>query len=423
VGCEFFATVTRNSVPETFHFAVTLSNTSADPAMVSIEGGALSAPMQLTVAPASVSTQVLPWVAALKAGTALARRAAYRIRSTRPLAAYQFNPLEYRLPSQEISTTNDASLLLPVGTLTGHYFVAAWPADPIAGLVAVTATTDGTHVTIAPLADTPSAGGAPAFASGVPGTVALDRGDVLQIMSPTGDLTGSEVTADQPIQVIGGHECANVPVAVPACDHLEETIFPVETLGDRYLVVAPAVPMLPDGKVEVIRIVGTVDGTTLSYDPPQPQLPTRVAKSQLVETPPISQDFEIRATHRILVAQYMTGQGAGGGAGDPSLSLAVATQQLRSSYLFHAPPEYQTSYVNVVAPQGAQVLLDDMQISGFTGIGATGYGARRVQLGASTTGDHHISADKPFGITVYGYGSYSSYWYPGGLDLRPLQVD
>jgi hypothetical protein len=26
----------------------------------------------------------------------------------------------------------------------------------------------------------------------------------------------------------------------------------------------------------------------------------------------------------------------------------------------------------------------------------------------------------PFGITVYGYGQYTSYWYPGGLELMTI---
>ena len=26
----------------------------------------------------------------------------------------------------------------------------------------------------------------------------------------------------------------------------------------------------------------------------------------------------------------------------------------------------------------------------------------------------------PFGITVYGYGQYTSYWYPGGLNLKTV---
>ena len=32
-------------------------------------------------------------------------------------------------------------------------------------------------------------------------------------------------------------------------------------------------------------------------------------------------------------------------------------------------------------------------------------------------GTHTISSSVPFGITVYGYANYTSYMYPGGLNL------
>ena len=35
-------------------------------------------------------------------------------------------------------------------------------------------------------------------------------------------------------------------------------------------------------------------------------------------------------------------------------------------------------------------------------------------------GNHDLLGDKAFGASVYGYGQYTSYWYPGGLDLEPL---
>ena len=38
-------------------------------------------------------------------------------------------------------------------------------------------------------------------------------------------------------------------------------------------------------------------------------------------------------------------------------------------------------------------------------------------------GNHEITGDQPFGITVYGYGAYTSYWYPGGLNLEEIPVD
>ena len=33
-------------------------------------------------------------------------------------------------------------------------------------------------------------------------------------------------------------------------------------------------------------------------------------------------------------------------------------------------------------------------------------------------GAHNITSPKKFGIAVYGVGSYTSYMYPGGLDLK-----
>lgn len=49
----------------------------------------------------------------------------------------------------------------------------------------------------------------------------------------------------------------------------------------------------------------------------------------------------------------------------------------------------------------------------------------RVLLGNGPAGDgnHSMSANDPFGITVYGYGQYTSYWYAGGLDLNDIPID
>jgi hypothetical protein len=65
------------------------------------------------------------------------------------------------------------------------------------------------------------------------------------------------------------------------------------------------------------------------------------------------------------------------------------------------------------------VVLDGEQLTGFVPIGGTGYGLRRVP-GLSTGvagGNHSITGDAKLGITVYGYGQFTSYWYPGGLNL------
>ena len=104
------------------------------------------------------------------------------------------------------------------------------------------------------------------------------------------------------------------------------------------------------------------------------------------------------------------------------MTIAIGQEQYRTSYLFHAPTNYQYSYMNVVAPNGAAVTLDgtDIPPASFTAIGATGYSVPRATLSNAGNGNHTISSTKAFGISVYGYGQYTSYWYPGGSNLIKL---
>src|SRR5262245_3466397 len=152
VGCEYYATVTVNDIPLPFHFAAVISNPGPDPARVTIEGGGLATPRTLDVPPAGLEIAELPWVAMLEAcesaehpcgypvaGSrdpveqgALVRGGAYRIRSTRPVTVYQFNPLEFEVGGVT-SHSNDASLLFPVNAMGSRFVVASrqsWPNGP-----------------------------------------------------------------------------------------------------------------------------------------------------------------------------------------------------------------------------------------------------------------------------------------------------
>ena len=64
------------------------------------------------------------------------------------------------------------------------------------------------------------------------------------------------------------------------------------------------------------------------------------------------------------------------------------------------------------------IALDGVPVTGFSAIGASGLEVARVPLDNSGSGNHEITGNQAFGITVYGYGDYTSYWYPGGSDLN-----
>ena len=62
--------------------------------------------------------------------------------------------------------------------------------------------------------------------------------------------------------------------------------------------------------------------------------------------------------------------------------------------------------------------MADVAVGGFQAIGNTGYSVARVTLSNAGDGNHTVTGDQAFGISVYGYGQYTSYWYPGGLNLE-----
>jgi hypothetical protein len=428
IGCDYYPTVTANVVSENpFHFAVSVSNTSVNPANVKVTQGA-AVIATATVAPASVAIITLPWVSALKnsySSTEIVPSGAYRLRSDQPVSVYQYNPLEYTLGGQ-FSYTNDASILLPVSVWTGNYRVSSWPtlSTGLPGFYAVVASENGTtvHLTAPPTGGTASAGAGVDAAGN--GTVTLNQGDVIQVFSggsgANGDLTGSLVAADKPVQVIGGHVCTYLPDPVCCCDHIEESVPPLETVGNEYMVTAPLITAGSTPVQEVVRILATADNTTLVYDPPQPGAPASIATAgSFVQLTGTAADFKVSANAKILVSQFMEGE-QNVGSGDPAMTLAVPIQQYRKVYLFHAPVTYQANFVNVTAPTGATVTIDGQAVSGFTPIGGSGFAVARVSLSNAGNGTHAVLSAVPVGISVYGYGEYTSYWYPGGQDLAKL---
>jgi hypothetical protein len=437
IGCEYYAVTTLNHLLDqgTFTFSVSISNTGPSAATVTITG-ANNFNSSYNVAAGAIVEVTLPWVSALSCGagpcnggqpatptTARVNNGSYRIRSTQPVTVYQFNARDYT-KSGLFSYTNDASLLLPVNAMSGNYYVAShpsfyqWP-----GLIDIVATQDNTQVTLTP-STTIAAGGGLATNGG---TVTLNRGDVVQVTNPVPgsiswgtDMSGSTVTANAPIEVFGGHACVYIPSSQAACDHLEEVMFPTETLRTDYVVVPPAITGFTPK--HYVRIIGTTGGTTLTYSPAVAGAPATLGAGQVgvfeTTTPFL---VSANANHPILVASYFEGaQNFGGGllAGDPAMTLAVATGQFRTNYAFTAPNNYQINWVTVVAPTNGTVSVDGTNVASWTNIGASGYRFAYVQLSNSGNGTHSATGSLPFGIQVYGYGSYTSYAYPGGLDLK-----
>jgi hypothetical protein len=456
IGCDYYPVVMAGnweSTPWPFNFAVIVSNVGTTDASVTSTRGATV--VDNRVVPSGTAAVInLPWVPELAVSdinnasdTVLVQDGAYRVRSDQPVTVYQYNPLEYQLPvsctnsgqifpsSPCFAYANDASLLLPVNVWGQEYYVVSrnhWvpsqaPQFDLPGQFTVVASQDGTTVT---MTGSPTSGytsvGAGVQSDGS-GTVVLNEGDALEVFTErngssefnSSDLTGIHLVSDKPVEVFGGHKCTNVPANVSACDRLEESLLPLAAVGRTYIVAAPQ-NTVGGVNSQVVRIVGTEPGTTLTYNPPIAGAPTAIANAgEYVELAPNTASYEVSSNNKIIVSQYMRSQGnVGDPPGDPSMAMAVPVEQYRGDYLIHAPLSFDQNWVNITAPAGASITVDGTAVTGFAPI-ANGFELARVQLIDNATGTHSIvSQGATFGVSVYGYGDFTSYWYPGGLDLN-----
>jgi len=501
VGCDYWPTVVANQVWSIFDFAVVVANAGTTAATVTVAGVAGNT----TVMPGQLAKIYLPWVPALKGPDAdncggvttpltaslVAPGGAYHLTSTAPVTVYQFSALEYHgqggpagkswkaCPGNMVcadpnspnfaigvgcySFSNDASLLLPSTAMTGNYRVIgheSWvDADntvqppftlPNDAYVAITATQNATKVTIKVSSTGQIAAGNMGVVATGPGgtlTLTLNSGDVAELVGAGGsDLSGSIIQASAPVQVITGMPCATIPPLDPACDHMEESVFPAETLGKDYIVTRPPGP---NGDVvpHQVRIFGNVDGTNLTYNPAAPPgCPATINAGQVVECGnpqcpamvDITQnlgatcgttnaDFEITGDQPFAVGTFTLAASLVDpnppvnvlAAGDPAQSIVPANEQFRVKYVFLAPDDYTVSYVDIVAKPGTAIMIDGQAPTAAPQtIGTSGYSVYRQKLGPGQAGAHVLTSSLPVGIQVVGYGAFTSYMYPGGLNLN-----
>jgi len=472
LGCEYYPTVLGNVVNPDFDFAVVVANAGEEAAALHVDGpNAFSA--DATVAAHALTTVFLPWVAALKGpdadgncnagkftGSVLAPGSAYHLTSTRPVAAYQFSPLEFEAqggPTGKAwacdaasictcnSYANDASLLLPKNALTPNYFAFTWrdtgsTATP--SYLAVTAVDDGTKVRVKVGAKgTIQAGpaGSGIMESG-PGTVlelSMNAGDVAELMAVPGtDLSGTQVQSvdDKPIQLMSGNPATRVPDKdTDSADHLEEIVFPAEAVGHDYVVTVPTGPH--GAPVEhLVRLFGHAAATTLTYYPSKPRgAPDTLDAAGVAEFTATS-DFQVVGTTPFGVGSFLVGgqrldpaTDPRDSVGDPSQSLVTGQVQYRDKYVFLAPVDYSKNFVDIVARADTVVTLDGAALDASTAATLTGlasdgatpqtFDIYRQPLSATHAGQHELLATTPVGIQVAGYGRFTSYQYPGGLNL------
>ena len=346
VGCDYWGVDLDNAqVPcgpvlcdaQNMQYSIIISNTKTTKAEVTITTGAgKSAKYQVPGGDMKVINLPDPaWGGGpLNQNGSSINNKSYRIQSTVPIVAYQFNPLaNYKVFS------NDASLLLPANVIGKNYFVMSRQQNhnDLRGYVTIVGTVAGkTKVTVISSAKTLPGAGIPALKKGQNFKFTLSQGEVFNLETNElgADLTGTYIDADAPVAVFGGHEGGNVPdtnkcikppgqlkgkcehqgwacennsdCPITCCaDHLEEQLFPVTAWGTEYL----ASKLSPRGlEKDVYRVLASEDGTIIKTDPPQAAIP-ELKKGDWFEFESL-QDFIISSNKAISVGQFMTSANA-----------------------------------------------------------------------------------------------------------------
>ncbi|MEE2786015.1 MAG: IgGFc-binding protein [Myxococcota bacterium] len=359
-------------------------------------------------------------------------RAAYRLQSTLPIIAYQFNPLD-----NEGVFSNDGSLLLPshalgsdyVATITPTLGSGRFPLQPYHGYVTIVATQPGlTTVEVIPTANVRAGGVVPAIAAASRQSFQLSQGEVLSLEAiDDGDLTGTQIFSPtgQSFAAFAGHEAAIISDQTPvACcaDHLEEQLFPTNIWGKTFIVarseprrLVDAVTMQPTTPVpDRIRILTTSEATNISFVPARPNHPcTNLSAFQVCDMD-VDDHMAIISNRPIQVAHLLLS--AGGVEGDPALAFLPPVSQYRGDYAFLIPSEYDRQFVSVVTEVNTGVTLDGVDMTAsFMPVGGEFFVARLPV----TPGSHTLKCPDRCGLMAYGFSNAVSYYFAAGLDLEP----
>lgn len=382
------------------------------------------------------------------------RADAVRVVSDSPVVAYQFSPY-----CCNYSFSNDASLLVPTSALDTRY---RWlgvptlpnpfnPAGARNSVMAIVANEDATQVAVnLPFGVQvfPDAQGR-VRQVGQRVDAELDAQEVMLLHARQGqfgeatDMSGSLIESDRPVAVFSSHVCSHYPQDLQACDHLQEQLFPTDTWGRTFQLVATKLrgPNFPTEQTYWKIMAGDQEATVrfgvpfnqLNAEPPGflgvPDCAQLVQGGDTVVLRAgafcefgTRRAVQIDSTAPVMVMGIISGQnstglvGQGAHAGDPSIFLVPPDRQFRRDYTFLTPGTYFSDYVTVVTPVGNELLLDGEPVDLAAAVSIAG-GAYIYQHIEVDPGAHTIQGRGPFGIVVYAYDDYVSYAFTGGLNL------
>lgn len=377
---------------------------------------------------------------------------AFRITSSVPVVAYQFNTLDQQF-------SNDASLLLPTSGLGQDHLVVGYPpgaptetvgSPKNRGYVTILGSEEDTEVTVTVTEDIQEGVGVPAIAKGESHTFYVGPFDVLNLETRfftimelasghTADLTGTRVVADKPVAVFFGVDMTGIgqsDVYPDSCcaEHIEQQIIPSKAMGQNFVVSHSGQRNSGTAEMDYYRIMA-YETATVTTNLPAPDDSFTLAAGEYHDFF-VNHGFTVQTTDGYLhVAQYLVESGnTTAGVGDAALLYVPAVEQRRGLYVFTTGQGFSENHAVISMPTGANVHYTDgtqtLDVNGTNCLGPLDNGTIDsidyvaydcpIQDGVhmAYSGDSPEENEGDIAVFVYGYYYAGSYAYPAGSDLR-----
>lgn len=379
-----------NTNPTLTLFITSSVNTSG---VVTVPGLAFSTPY--TVVANTVTPVIIPSAVAAHTNNVIDNKGIH-VTANAEVTVYGLNRIPF---------TTDAYLGLPTDVLGTDYLVLTYGA----GELGVVASQNSTIVTITPTVTTLTR------TAGVPFNITLNQGQTYELenSSTAADLTGTSITSNKPIGVMGAVRCANIPPGAVYCDHICEMLPPTTTFGRKFA----TVPLKSRTNGDTWRFMASENNTVVKING---VVQAPINRGKFIEKILTTQSI-IESDKPILVAQYANGSGFSGNPGDPFMMLIPSLEQFLAGYTLTTVSGYVAHYINIVAPNAVVGLLTfdgvPLPASNYTAIGTSGFSGAQIKV---TDGSHTLSARLAFGAFQYGFNNDDSYGYPGGQSFSKV---
>jgi hypothetical protein len=423
----------------------------SEPATVAVEARGLDgwSMIALDVAPPRGASRIRVALPAREAG--ITPRGALRISSDLPIMAAQIISDD----GDGMSTSSSGTVLLPAQALGTSHLALTFLESPSvasaaapgsrggAGVIAIVGTVDGTNVhwtSRIPALVSSDPQPLPAMA---PYDAVLNDGDVLQVFSSGGDLTGSEIVSDRPVAVLSGNiftTYGNEPSGFNGGDMAVEQLPPTANWSTTYI----GARLAPEAGCDAFfgpahgywQVLASEDDTTVILSPSpgtvldfqsgvvfknDTPFVLKRGQSRIFSTYPDPDpavplgpgtptgDFGVVATHPVLLAQWMDCQ--------PSLSFGVDARFGNGDVVMAFPPGFDQE-VLITRRKGVPVQLDRKPLDDKLFHSASGDGAFEVARLETTDigpcldtleGCQHVVSGLQFGASWRGMDIVCSY--------------